>query len=102
MHLPAVSLALGLVATQVSARLQVKRSPTLTVAITAPSVVDSVDEVTVTAAVTNHGAQDVHVMKYGSILDDSPTASFEVAQGSTKAPFRGPKVRLFSSCFDVR
>lgn len=94
--LPAMLLplagVLGLVASNALAK------PSLKVSLSAPSSVDSVDDLKLKAAVTNTGTKDLHVLKLGSVLDTSQTASFKVTKGSTRAPFRGPKVRHLYSC----
>ncbi|KAK1215961.1 hypothetical protein PQX77_021418 [Marasmius sp. AFHP31] len=68
----------------------------LTVKVTGPSsgVVKSIDELKLTAEVTNNGAEAVKVLKYGTILDVLPTRSFTVTQNGTNIPFVGAKLSV--------
>ncbi|KAI0637533.1 hypothetical protein C8Q77DRAFT_373159 [Trametes polyzona] len=67
----------------------------LKVTLTGPTAVKSIDEVKITAAVTNTGSQPVKVLKHGSILDgDLPTRSFIVSKDGVKANFTGIKVHM--------
>jgi deuterolysin len=73
-----------------------KRANSLSVALSGPSgSVNSVADLSLTATVTNNGAEDIKVLKYGTILDaDLPTRSFTVTRNGTAVPFIGIKVNL--------
>ncbi|KAJ7063892.1 Metalloprotease [Mycena amicta] len=73
-----------------------ERAGGLSVAISAPTAsLDSIDSLVLTAAVTNNGAEDVRVLKYGTILDaDLPTRSFTVTRHGTVVPFTGVKLTV--------
>ncbi|KAJ7604306.1 Metalloprotease [Mycena polygramma] len=59
------------------------------------SSVNSVADLTLTAAVTNKGAEDITVLKYGTILDaDLPTRSFTVTRNGSVVPFTGIKLSV--------
>ncbi|EJD50714.1 hypothetical protein AURDEDRAFT_159862 [Auricularia subglabra TFB-10046 SS5] len=67
----------------------------LTVSISAPKNVDSVDDVTVVASVTNTGKEDVKVINIGTVLDSKlPTKSFTVTKDGQEASFTGLKLML--------
>lgn len=58
------------------------------------SSVNSIDDLKLTAAVTNNGAEDVKVLNYGSIFDTAlPTRSFVVSKDGATTDFTGIKVR---------
>ncbi|KAK7028941.1 hypothetical protein VNI00_014781 [Paramarasmius palmivorus] len=73
-----------------------KRADTLSVTVTGPSTnaVDSVDGLTLTAEVTNNGAEAIKLLKYGTILDDLPTRSFAVSKNGSTVPFTGVKLQV--------
>ncbi|KAJ7486786.1 Metalloprotease [Mycena latifolia] len=73
-----------------------KRADTLSVELSSPSSsVNSVADLLLTAAVTNTGAEDIKVLKYGTILDaDLPTRSFTVTRDGTVVPFTGIKLSV--------
>ncbi|KAI0637529.1 Metalloprotease [Trametes polyzona] len=72
-----------------------KRAPALEVSLTAPADVHSIDDIKVTAAVTNSGSEDVRVLKYGTVLDSElPTRSFSVSRDGVVADFTGVKLQL--------
>ncbi|KAJ7163522.1 Metalloprotease [Mycena crocata] len=73
-----------------------KRAGALSVELSsASSSVNSVADLTLTAAVTNHGAEDIKVLKYGTIFDaDLPTRSFTVMRNATVVPFTGIKLSV--------
>ncbi|KZV83528.1 zincin [Exidia glandulosa HHB12029] len=67
----------------------------LTVSITAPKNIDSVDDLKVVASVTNSGAEDVKVINIGTVLDSKlPTKSFTVSRNGVEAAFTGLKLNL--------
>ncbi|KAJ7133283.1 hypothetical protein C8R44DRAFT_611296 [Mycena epipterygia] len=68
----------------------------LSVALSSPSSsVHSIRDLTLSAAVTNNGAEDIKVLKYGTILDaDLPTRSFTVTRNDTVVPFTGVKLSI--------
>ncbi|KAI0818708.1 Metalloprotease [Irpex lacteus] len=60
-----------------------------------PSSVHSIDDIKVTAVVTNTGSEAVKVLKYGTILDGNmPTRSFVVSKDGVYADFTGIKLSL--------
>ncbi|EIW62196.1 Metalloprotease [Trametes versicolor FP-101664 SS1] len=72
-----------------------KRAPALEVSLTAPANVNSIDDIKVTAAVTNTGSEDLKVLKYGTVLDSEiPTRSFTVSRDGVTADFTGVKLQL--------
>lgn len=73
-----------------------RRAEGLTVKVTGPTgSVSSVDDFKLVAAVTNEGAEDVKVLKYGTVLDSLPTRSFVVSKDGKQVPFSGVKVGIF-------
>ncbi|TRM67381.1 Deuterolysin metalloprotease family-domain-containing protein [Schizophyllum amplum] len=91
--LAAAAATLGLASTAVAGPY--RRAPTLSIDVTAPESAKSVDEMTVTAIVTNTGSEPVKVLKAGSVLDsDLPTRSFFVNKGDSKVDFSGVKISL--------
>lgn len=71
-----------------------KRFDGLTVKVSGPaSSVNSIDDLSFTASVTNTGAEDVKVLKYGTVLDSLPTRSFTVTKDGEEVDFTGIKVR---------
>ena len=72
-----------------------RRSPTLSIDVSDPESVKSLNELSVVATVTNTGSEAVKVLKAGSVLDDQlPTRSFFVKKGDSKVDFSGVKVTL--------
>lgn len=62
---------------------------------TAPTSVHSIDDIKVTAAVTNTGSEAIKVLKYGTVLDgDMPTRSFAVSKDGVHADFTGIKISV--------
>ncbi|EEB95326.1 hypothetical protein MPER_05717, partial [Moniliophthora perniciosa FA553] len=60
----------------------------------------SIDDLKLTVVVTNLGEEDVKVLKYGTVLDDSlPTRAFTVTKDGIEVPFVG--MRLFTSPEDA-
>jgi len=56
---------------------------------TSPSV-DSVDDLKLTATISNSGTETVKILKYGTILDDKlPTKSFVVTKDDEAVKFTG-------------
>jgi len=72
----------------------VKRFGSVTVDIVGPSgTISSIDDLKLTATVTNTGAETVKILKYGTILDEKlPTKSFVVTKNGKTVPFSGIKV----------
>lgn len=61
----------------------------------------SIDDIKVTAAVTNTGSEDLKILKYGTVLDGSiPTRSFKISKDGADAEFRGVKVQVDLSQVD--
>lgn len=72
-----------------------KRAQALSVSLTGPSSVNSVGELKLTAAVKNAGAEDVKILKYGTVLDGNlPTRSFRISKDGQKAKFTGAKISV--------
>lgn len=73
-----------------------KRFDGLTVKVSGPaSSVNSIDDLSFTASVTNTGAEDVKILKYGTVLDSLPTRSFTVTKDGADVDFTGIQVRSF-------
>ncbi|KAF8650946.1 hypothetical protein AX16_005013 [Volvariella volvacea WC 439] len=65
------------------------------------SSVASVDDLILTAAVTNMGSEDIKIPKYGTVLDESlPTKSFKVSKDGHVVPFTGAQVQIYFENFD--
>ena len=63
--------------------------------LTAPSDVDSITDIKVTAAVTNTGSEAIKVLKFGTVLDNRyPTRSFTVSKDGVAADFTGIKMQI--------
>ncbi|KAJ7078017.1 Metalloprotease [Mycena belliarum] len=73
-----------------------KRADSLSVVVSGPSSsVSSVTDLLLTAAVTNNGAEDIKVLKYGTVLDSElPTRSFTVTRNGTVVSFMGVKLSV--------
>lgn len=72
-----------------------KRAEGLKVSVTAPSdTVSSVDDLVLTAAITNAGSEEVKILKYGTILDALPTRSFTITKDDAAVEFVGVKVHF--------
>ncbi|KAI0771675.1 Metalloprotease [Trametes elegans] len=83
------------ISTALSFATPAKRAPALEVSLTAPADVRSIDDIKVTAAVTNTGSEDLKVLKFGTVLDsDIPTRSFTVLKDGVAANFTGVKLQL--------
>jgi hypothetical protein len=76
----------------------VKRAGALSINVAAPSGnVTSVDELKLTAEITNTGAEDLKIFKYGTVVDGSlPTKSFVVTKDGEVVPFQG--IRVCAMC----
>jgi deuterolysin len=71
----------------------VRRAQGIAVALSAPEQVTSLDELKLTATVSNTGAEEVRVLKYNTILDSEiPTRSFRVNKDGTAVNFTGVAV----------
>ncbi|KAI3333921.1 neutral protease 2-like protein [Ustulina deusta] len=51
------------------------------------------------ATITNTGAEDLKVLKTGTILDSAPVEKVQVFQGSSKLGFEGIRLRLMNGAF---
>ncbi|TFK81245.1 Metalloprotease [Polyporus arcularius HHB13444] len=81
--------------TALSLATPANRDPAFEVSVTAPTEVQSIDDIKVTAAVTNTGSEDVKVLKFGTILDNHyPTRSFTVSRDGIAANFTGIKLQI--------
>ncbi|KAL0950392.1 hypothetical protein HGRIS_010352 [Hohenbuehelia grisea] len=87
-------IALGLAGTALATPF--KRSGGLSVKVSGPAAsVESIDELKLTAEITNTGSEDVKVLKYGTILDDKlPTRSFSITKDGSAVPFTGIKMQV--------
>ncbi|KAH9887669.1 Metalloprotease [Cubamyces lactineus] len=91
---PIALITLGITAA-LSLATPAKRAPALEVSLTAPTDVHSIDDIKVTAAVTNTGSEALKVIKYGTVLDsDLPTRSFKVSKDGVAADFTGIKLQV--------
>ena len=89
----AAAATLGLASTVAAGPM--RRSSELSIDISAPENVRSLDAMQVTASVTNTGSEPVKVLKAGSVLDNElPTRSFFVSKGDSKVDFSGVKISL--------
>ena len=62
---------------------------------TAPAEVNSIDDIKVTAAVTNTGSEALKILKFGTVLDsEMPTRSFTVSKDGAVADFTGIKLQI--------
>ncbi|KAI9059070.1 Metalloprotease [Trametes sanguinea] len=76
-------------------------TPRLEVKLTGPTNVQSVDDVVVTAAVTNKGTETMKVLKYGSVLDNHyPSQSFVVTRNGEEAEFAGARFQMNMEALD--
>ncbi|KAF4583597.1 hypothetical protein EYR38_002352 [Pleurotus pulmonarius] len=73
-----------------------KRSGSLTVKLSTPATaVNSIEDLTLVAEVTNTGTEDVKVLKYGTVLDDRlPTRAFTVTKDGVDVPFTGIRIQV--------
>ncbi|KIY48346.1 zincin [Fistulina hepatica ATCC 64428] len=55
-----------------------RRSGGLTVELTGPQSITSLDDLIITAAVTNGNSEDIQIQTYGTVLDTLPTHAFNV------------------------
>ncbi|KAL7281891.1 hypothetical protein ACG7TL_003357 [Trametes sanguinea] len=68
---------------------------------TGPTHVQSVDEVVVTAAVTNKGTEAMKVLKYGGVLDNRyPSQAFTVTKNGKEADFTGARLQINMDALD--
>ncbi|TRM62734.1 hypothetical protein BD626DRAFT_548558 [Schizophyllum amplum] len=73
----------------------VTRSDALKVELSGAESVTSIDDVKITAAITNTGAEAVKVLKYGTIFDaELPTRSFTVTKDDQDVAFTGIKMTV--------
>ncbi|KAI0459187.1 neutral protease 2-like protein [Xylaria acuta] len=52
------------------------------------------------ATITNTGAEDLKVLKTGTILDSAPVEKVQVFQGSSRLDFQGVRLRISNAGFD--
>ncbi|TFK98481.1 hypothetical protein BDV98DRAFT_572745 [Pterulicium gracile] len=65
----------------------------LTVKLSAVSpVVASIDDIILTAVVSNPTSEDIKFVKFGSVLDELPTKSFNVRKGDEAVTFSGVEI----------
>jgi len=75
-----------------------KRDGALSVELSGPANVASVDDLKFSATVKNTGSEAVKILKYNTILDETlPTRSFKVTKDGQEVSFTGIKV-CFSVC----
>ena len=68
---------------------------------TAPGALTSIDGLKVSASVKNTGTEDVTIVNYGTVLDNTrPTQSFTVTKGGEEAKFTGLKLHLDMNSLD--
>ena len=87
-------LSLALAATSASAfPFAEKRASDIEISLSAgANKVASIQDIEITAAVTNNGAKEAKLFKYANILDNLPTSSFIITKDGEKVPFIGVKV----------
>jgi deuterolysin len=102
MFSPSKILALvAIAAAGASASPLARADSPLTVEFTKPeSSVSSIKDLVFTAKVTNSGAEDVKVLKYGTVLDSLPTRSFSIQKDGQDVAFNGVKVRFIPFSHD--
>lgn len=67
----------------------------MTVTLSAPENVSSLDDLKITATVVNTGSDEVRILKYNTILDSEiPTRSFYVKKDDSTVNFTGIAVSL--------
>ncbi|KAL0071166.1 hypothetical protein AAF712_001726 [Marasmius tenuissimus] len=72
-----------------------KRDGALSVELSGPANVASVDDLKFSATVKNTGNEAVKILKYATILDETlPTRSFKVTKDGEDVPFTGIKVSI--------
>ncbi|KAI1132829.1 neutral protease 2-like protein [Nemania abortiva] len=81
-------------ATLVSAASMGKRASPLDVQI------EQVGNSGLKAVITNTGAEDLKVLKTGTILDSAPVEKVQVFQGNSKLDFQGIRLRISNAGFD--
>ncbi|KAI0751869.1 Metalloprotease [Daedaleopsis nitida] len=78
-----------------------KRAPALEVSLSTPAEVHSIDDLKITATVTNTGSEPLKILKFGTVLDNElPTRSFTVTKDGAAADFTGVKIQLDMSALD--
>lgn len=78
-----------------------RRFDGITVELSGPSgSVSSIDDLKLTASVTNTGSEAVKILRFGTVLDEKlPTKSFTVTKDGAVVPFTGVKVDLEPMCY---
>ncbi|KIY68667.1 zincin [Cylindrobasidium torrendii FP15055 ss-10] len=71
-----------------------QRAGGLQVEISAPKDAASVADLSFEAKITNNGAEDLKVLKYGTVLDSLPTRSFAVTKDGAEVDFTGVKLSV--------
>lgn len=66
------------------------------------SSVASIDDIILTAVVSNPTAEDIKLVKFNSVLDKLPTKSFKVKKGDEEVKFHGIDVSSFYFKFLLR
>lgn len=64
----------------------------LSVKLTAASSHVQLQDLLISATVSNPTAQDIRVLKYGTVLDELDTRSFAVSKDGVDVPFQGMQV----------
>jgi deuterolysin len=63
------------------------------------SSVKLIDDLKLTATVTNTGAEPIKLLKYGTVLDELLTRSFKVMKDGQDVKFTGVKIR--NDCYNL-
>ncbi|PFH47135.1 hypothetical protein AMATHDRAFT_152893 [Amanita thiersii Skay4041] len=72
-----------------------KRFDGITVELSAPKTVNTIDDLKLTASVTNTGSEAVKLLRYATILDDKlPTKSFTITKDGSEVAFQGVKLAV--------
>lgn len=94
-------LALALAATSASAFPAEKQASDIEISLsTGANKVASIQDIEITAAVTNNGAKEAKLFKYANILDNLPTSSFIITKDGEKVPFIGVKMSVDLEALD--
>ncbi|PFH47136.1 hypothetical protein AMATHDRAFT_43144 [Amanita thiersii Skay4041] len=72
-----------------------KRFHGITVELSGPKSINTIDDLKLTASVTNAGSEAVKLLKYATILDDKlPTKSFTITKDGSEVAFQGVKIAI--------
>ncbi|KAH6902838.1 Metalloprotease [Coprinopsis sp. MPI-PUGE-AT-0042] len=94
-------LSLALAASASAFPFAEKRASDVEIALsTGANKVASIQDIEITAAVTNNGAQEAKLFKYSTILDNLPTSSFIITKDGQSVPFIGIRMSVDLEALD--